>query len=105
MSYLDDAASLGALLERAPRGLLGRRPPLTFEGHGLGLSAHAGEITGRPNVYPYHQELTRGDWLAGVLGAKVTTRSGAQTVDRGALGARICSCAASRGARCSTAAG
>ena len=60
---------MGRVLGRAPRALLGRARPLTFDGHGLGLIAHGGEVLGRPNVYPYHQRPIGGDWLARVLAA------------------------------------
>lgn len=70
------------------RGLLGDREPLTFEAHGLGLIGHRGEIIGRPNVYPYHQTLTRGPWMTQVLDGQITVggRSGsvaAHLRDRG----------------------
>ena len=80
MSYLDDAEAWERFWREHRAGLLGRREPLTFEGHGLGLTAHAGEISGRPNLYPYYQELTRGAWLARVLEAEVRTSTGAQTI-------------------------
>ena len=80
MSYLDDAAAWERFWHEHREALLGQREALTYQAHGLGLSAHAGEITGRPNLYPYFQALTRGDWLAGILQAEVTTRAGAQTV-------------------------
>jgi diaminopimelate decarboxylase len=80
MSYLDDGAAWDEFWSEHRAGLLGHREPLTFGGHGLGLIAHAGEIIGRPNVYPYFQRSTRGDWLARVLGAEVTTGMGRETV-------------------------
>ena len=67
MSYLDDAEEWDRFWREHRAALLGEREPLTFEGHGLGLIAHAGEIVGRPNVYPYHQQPTSGAWLAQVL--------------------------------------
>ena len=80
MSYLDDAAPWSRFWSEHRDALLGRRDPLTFEGHGLGLTAHAGEIIGRPNVYPYLQSPVRGAWLAGLLATEVSTRTGRQTV-------------------------
>ncbi|MDP9257377.1 MAG: Y4yA family PLP-dependent enzyme [Actinomycetota bacterium] len=79
ISYLDDAAAWERFWSEHRAALLGRREPLTFEGHGLGLTAHAGEIIGHPNLYPYYQEPTRGRWLARVLQAEVHTRTGTQT--------------------------
>jgi diaminopimelate decarboxylase len=80
MSYLDDEADWRLFWSEHREALLGRREALTFDGHGLGLTAHAGEITGRPNVYPYFQAPTRGEWLAHVLAAEVGTRTGARPV-------------------------
>ena len=80
MSYLDGAEDWERFWSEHREGLLGRREPLTFEGHGLGLTAHGGEIIGRPNVYPYFQRSRRGPWLAGVLGGEVRTRAGCETV-------------------------
>ena len=80
MSYLDDAAAWDEFWSEHRAGLLGRREPLTFGGHGLGLTAHADEIIGRPNVYPYFQRLTRGAWLARILETEVTTGAGRETV-------------------------
>ncbi|MDX6619177.1 MAG: diaminopimelate decarboxylase [Gaiellales bacterium] len=79
MSYLDDEAPWRQFWSEHCDALLGRRQPLTFEGHGLGLTAHAGKIIGRPNSYPYFQAPTRGDWLAQVLATEVSTRTGRQT--------------------------
>ncbi len=80
MSYLDDEAPWLRFWRDHREALLGHREPLTFEGHGLGLSANAGEICGRPNLYPYFQAPVRGDWLAQVLATEVSTRAGRQTV-------------------------
>jgi diaminopimelate decarboxylase len=71
MSYLDSAAQWERFWSEHREALLGRRAPLTFEGHGLGLLAHQGEIVGRPAVYPFHQQPTRGAWLREVLAARV----------------------------------
>lgn len=68
VSYIDSALPWERFWSEHRAGLLGQQAPLTFDGHGLGLAAHRGEIIGRPAVYPYHQSLTRGPWLAEVLG-------------------------------------
>jgi len=79
MSYLDGAEDWERFWSAHREALLGRGEPLTFEGHGLGLAAHAGEIIGRPSVYPYFQRSRRGPWLAGVLAGEVRTRAGSET--------------------------
>jgi diaminopimelate decarboxylase len=71
ISYLDSSEQWESFWHEHHRGLLGERPPLTFEGHGLGLLAHQGQVLGRANVYPYHQAPTRGRWLEEVLGASI----------------------------------
>jgi diaminopimelate decarboxylase len=78
MSYLDEAPWLRFWHEHR-EAVLGHREPLTFEGHGLGLSAHAGALSGRPNLYPYFQAPVRGEWLAEVLATEVESSTGRQT--------------------------
>ena len=60
-------------LAEQQRAVAGEREPLTFEGHGLGLSAHGGKATGRLNVYPGHQDPIRGAWLREVLEAPLAS--------------------------------
>lgn len=72
MSYLDDGAEWHRFWREHRSALLGRRPPLTFGEHGLGLHAYAGEIVGRPNLYPYFQEITGSAWLTNVLNGVMT---------------------------------
>jgi diaminopimelate decarboxylase len=79
MSYLDGEHDWEHFWNEHREALLGHREPLTFEGHGLGLTVHAGQIVGRANVYPYFQRSRRGPWLAAVLGGEVRTRAGRET--------------------------
>jgi diaminopimelate decarboxylase len=80
MSYLDDGAAWERFWEQHRAALLGDRDPLTYDGHGLGLIAHAGEVIGSPNVYPAFQSPVLGEWMAQVLGAELDTTTGRQTV-------------------------
>jgi diaminopimelate decarboxylase len=80
MSYLDDGDAWERFWSAHRAALLGQGDPLTYEGHGLGLAVHGGAVGGRPNLYPYFQRPTRGAWLAQVLAAPVSTRTGRQTV-------------------------
>jgi diaminopimelate decarboxylase len=64
-------------------GLLGQREPLTFEGHGLGLLAHDGELLGRPSVYPFWQRPIHGGWFDEVLAGRVTSAGRETTVAEG----------------------
>jgi diaminopimelate decarboxylase len=72
MSYLENRGQWDRFWAAHRDAVGGRRPPLTFEGHGLGLSAHDGKLFGKPAVYPYFQEPTRGRWLAGLLDCELT---------------------------------
>ncbi len=80
MSYLDAAEPWERFWSAHRDGLLGRRAPLTFEGHGLGLLVHDGEIIGRPAVYPFHQRVTGGAWLTAVLAGRVGRGAGERSV-------------------------
>ena len=66
MSYLETAGQWERFWTSTATRCWAAREPLTFEGHGLGLGAHEGEIAGRPAVYPYHQQPIRGSWLSEV---------------------------------------
>ena len=72
MSYLDDDTGWRRFWEEHCAALRGEREPLTFDGHGLGLVAHRGEIFGRANVYPYFQQPTRAAWLELILRSSVS---------------------------------
>lgn len=84
VSYLSSEREWERFWIEHRKGLLGDRTPLTFEGHGLGLSAHDGEIVGDPNVYPFYNSTSRGAWLTSVLTGLVesggTTRTVAEAV-------------------------
>ena len=76
ISYIDDPAQWDRFWSEHRAAVRGDRPPLTFDGHGLGLSLHAGELIGAPNVYPFHQRPIRGAWLEQVLAARPTRSAG-----------------------------
>ena len=69
MSYLDDKDEWERFWTAHRAALLGDREPLTLDGHGLGLTVHAGLISGRANVYPSFQRPVRGAWLTQILRA------------------------------------
>ncbi len=69
MSYLDSAAEWESFWSAHEDGLLGRRPPLTFDGHGLGLRVDDGQPRGSRAVYPFHQSPVGGAWIEEVLSA------------------------------------
>lgn len=80
MSYLEDRDAWERFWEEHRAGLLGDRAALTFEGHGLGLVQHGGEVIGRANVYPAFQQTTRGAWLEEILSSPVGGARGAPTI-------------------------
>jgi diaminopimelate decarboxylase len=71
-SYLDDGDAWERFWREHRAALRGERPPLTYDGHGLGLTERDGEIIGRANVYPYYQRPTRTAWLGQILGARTS---------------------------------
>jgi len=80
MSYLDDEAQWDHFWAAHREAVSGHRPPLTFEGHGLGLSALGGKLLGAPAVYPYFQRPTRGAWLSGLLDSELAVGGQTTTV-------------------------
>ena len=80
MSYLDDRQEWDRFWSEHHAALTGTRPSLTFEGHALGLAVDGTRIVGTPNVYPSHQEPTRGGWLANVLEGDVDGRTAAEAL-------------------------
>lgn len=80
MSYLEHREQWDGFWAAHREALLGRREPLTFENHGLGLTVAAGRIDGEPAVYPYFQRPTRGEWLRDLLASELDPRAGRTTV-------------------------
>ena len=80
MRYLNHPGEWECFWTQHRAALRGHRPPLTFEGHGLGLIAHHDEILGRANVYPAYQHLTGGDWLAEILRSPLNGSASRETV-------------------------
>ncbi len=72
ISYLTERNEWDEFWRAHRAALLGERPSLTFEGHGLGLAAHDGKLRGAPAVYPFWQEPTRGEWLQGILSGQAS---------------------------------
>jgi diaminopimelate decarboxylase len=85
MSYLDSAGQWARFWHEHREALRGRRDPITYGNHGLGLIAHRDEVVGAPAVYPYHQQLVRGPWLTRVLRGRVPGARGDGTVAAGLL--------------------
>lgn len=80
--YLESQTQWQEFWQAHTASLLERRDTITYRRHGLGLIAHEGQIIGRPNVYPYHQPVTRAHWFANVLDTKVENLSIAERLRR-----------------------
>ena len=103
MSYLDSAVEWESFWSAHEDGLLGRRAPLTFDGHGLGLRVDDGQPHGSRAVYPFHQSPVGGAWIEEVLSAPLPD-AGADTV-AAALASEGCELRCEPGRALSTAAG
>ncbi|WP_175408432.1 Y4yA family PLP-dependent enzyme [Streptomyces sp. TRM64462] len=68
VDYLADGAQWEAYTTELTRALLGRRPPLTWEGHGYGLRAENGTLRGALGVYPGHRPVAGPRYLDELLG-------------------------------------
>ncbi|WP_436717812.1 Y4yA family PLP-dependent enzyme [Roseiconus lacunae] len=82
MSYLhcgDQWQTFWAQLESA---LLGKRDPVTYRNHGLGLLAINGQIHGVRQSYPYYQSPVRADWLDSILSAPIGDELVADAIKR-----------------------
>lgn len=70
MCYLTSETQWQDFWRTHRESLLGKREPITYRNHGLGLVAHDGEVSGRRNVYPFYQRLIQDQWLAMILDAQ-----------------------------------
>ncbi len=82
ISYLDDGSQWTIFWQELHAALLGKRPPITYRNHGIGLQAGDDAIVGHPRSYPYFQSPTRGDWFAKVLDARIDGETVARRLTR-----------------------
>ncbi|OII70649.1 alanine racemase [Streptomyces sp. CC77] len=68
VDYLADGAQWEAYTTELTRALLGRREPVTWEGHGYGLRAENGTLRGALGVYPGHRPVAGPRYLDALLG-------------------------------------
>ncbi|MEU4623283.1 Y4yA family PLP-dependent enzyme [Actinoplanes sp. NPDC023801] len=57
INYLDDEKQWEAWTTELTGAVLGKRPPLTWNGHGYGLRNEAGTLRGALSVYPAHRSV------------------------------------------------
>ncbi|WP_129843535.1 Y4yA family PLP-dependent enzyme [Streptomyces sp. RFCAC02] len=74
--YLADGEQWERYTTELTRAVLGRRPPLTWRGHGYGLRNEGGTVRGQLTLYPAHRSVAGPAYLDELL----TTR--APTLDR-----------------------
>ncbi|MCH0541544.1 alanine racemase [Streptomyces sp. MUM 203J] len=67
VDYLADGAQWETYTTELTRALLGRRAPLTWEGHGYGLRAENGTLRGALGVYPGHRPVAGPRYLDELL--------------------------------------
>ncbi|MFJ8691474.1 alanine racemase [Streptomyces roseolilacinus] len=67
VDYLADGAQWERYTTELTRALLGRRAPLTWEGHGYGLRAENGTLRGSLGVYPGHRPVSGARYLDELL--------------------------------------
>ncbi|WP_417383434.1 Y4yA family PLP-dependent enzyme [Gimesia sp.] len=70
MNYLESKSDWELFWREHRLALLGNRPPLTWENHGLGLIADEGRLLGKPKCYPYYQSPVQQEWLKQLLQAE-----------------------------------
>ncbi|MFF9864737.1 Y4yA family PLP-dependent enzyme [Streptomyces sp. NPDC013953] len=67
VGYLAHAAQWDRYTTALTDAVLGRRPPLTWGGHGYGLHAEGGTLRGTLGLYPAHREVTGAAYLDDLL--------------------------------------
>ncbi|MEU4157292.1 Y4yA family PLP-dependent enzyme [Actinoplanes sp. NPDC026670] len=67
LNYLADATEWESWTTELTSAVLGRRPPLTWNGHGYGLRNEGGTVRGALSVYPAHRSVAGPDYLDTLL--------------------------------------
>ncbi|GIF06658.1 type III PLP-dependent enzyme domain-containing protein [Actinoplanes siamensis] len=68
VNYLADGAEWERWTTELGQAVLGRRPPLTWDGHGYGLRAEGGTLRGSLALYPAYRPVTGPAYLDQLLG-------------------------------------
>lgn len=67
VNYLADEGQWQRYTSELGNAALGRRPALTWQGHGYGLRAESGTLRGALGVYPAHRPVAAADYLDELL--------------------------------------
>ncbi|WP_307831194.1 Y4yA family PLP-dependent enzyme [Nucisporomicrobium flavum] len=71
VDYLADAAEWERWTSELTEAVLGRRPPLTWDGHAYGLRNDGGTVRGALGLYPAHRPVAGAAYLDALLRAEV----------------------------------
>jgi len=73
VNYLAEAAQWERYTSELTNAVLGRRTPLTWNGHGYGLRNEGGKVRGTLSVYPAYRPVTGAAYLRRLLATKAPT--------------------------------
>ncbi|MEZ0091983.1 Y4yA family PLP-dependent enzyme [Streptacidiphilus sp. EB129] len=73
VNYLADGAQWDRYTTELGNAVLGRRPPLTWGGHGYGLRTEGGTLRGALGLYPGHRPVAGADYLDALLSRPAPT--------------------------------
>lgn len=73
VDYLADGAQWERYTTELTDAVLGKRPPLTWQGHGYGLRAESGRLRGALGLYPAHRPVAAADYLDELLSTPAPT--------------------------------
>ncbi len=82
MSYLDDEHQWLGFWQQLSLALQGKRVPITYRNHGLGLTCINGQLHGAANAYASYQSPIRAAWLDSILKADVNGETVAESMRR-----------------------
>lgn len=67
VNYLKDRTQWDDYMTSLRESLLGKQPPVTWQGTGFGLRVHCGVIQGNLNMYSYYDDTVGSDYLQSLL--------------------------------------
>ena len=73
VNYLSSSSEWKTFWSELAKAVLRERSPITFGNTGLGYELINGQLHGKQKVYPYYNELSKGDFLDAVLSYQKTS--------------------------------
>jgi len=85
MNYLKSRDEWEAFHKGLKSAVLEKTPPITYKNDGLGLINHKNKLIGKANVYPFYNELNKGNALKYILNAerKINVSIADELVEKG----------------------